>query len=81
MVITRTRCIAPIGMYIQKYNIMHYYKCHMDTGEDFWSVTKHILFVIRRTMLLPGVCPCISIRAMMQHVDIGEVVVTRIIEC
>ena len=63
-----------IGTYIEKY--MQYYMCHMDTGENFCTATKHIIFVIRRTVLVPGVCLCIHIYAMMYHMDTGEAVVT-----
>ena len=35
-------------------------------------------FVIKRTVLVPGVCPCIRIRSMMHYVHTGEVVVTSI---
>ena len=41
-------------------------------------MTKRIFFVIRRTVLVPGVCPCIRIRSMMHYVHTGEVVVTSI---
>ena len=37
---------------------------------------KHTLFLTRRTVLLPEVCPCISIWAVMHHVDTGEAAVT-----
>ena len=36
------------------------------------------MFVIKRTVLVLGVCPCIRIRSMMHYVHTGEVVVTRI---
>ena len=49
-------------MYIQVYNAM----CHMDTRQNFSSSTKPIIFVIKRTVLVQGVCPCIRIRSMMQ---------------
>ena len=38
---------------------------------------KHIIFDIRRTVLVPGVCPCIHICAMMHYVNTTEAVVTR----
>ena len=50
--------------------------CHMDTGENFGLATKHICFGIRRNVLILGVCPYISISAMMHHVHTGEDVVT-----
>ena len=37
-----------------------------------------MIFVIKRTVLVPGVCPCIHIRFMMHYVYTGEVVVTSI---
>ena len=45
---------------------------------EFSSVTKPISFAIKRTVLVPGVCPCIRIRSMMHYVHTGEVVVTNI---
>ena len=36
------------------------------------------MFAINRTVLVPGVCPCIRIRSMMHYVHTGEVMVTRI---
>ena len=63
-----------IEMYIQMYNAM----CHMDTWENIRSATKAIIFVIKRTVLVPGVCPCIRIRSMMHYVHTGKVVVTSI---
>ena len=63
-----------IEMYIQMYSAM----CHMDTLENFRSATKPIIFVIIRTVLVPGVCLCIRIRSMMHYVHTGEVVVTSI---
>ena len=36
------------------------------------------LLVIKRSVLVPEVCPCICIRAMMHHVHTGEAVVTSI---
>ena len=53
-------------------------KCHMDIWEKFRLTTKSIIFVIKRTILVPGVCPCIRIRSMMHYVHTGEVVVTSI---
>ena len=50
--------------------------CHMNTGENFGSATKCIFFAIRRTILVPEVCPYISICAMMHHVHTGEAMVT-----
>ena len=50
--------------------------CHMDSGENFGLATKRIFFVIRWTVFVPGVCPCISICAMMHHMHTGEVAVT-----
>ena len=40
------------------------------------SATKSIIFVIKSTILVPGVCPCIRIRSMMHYVHTGEAVVT-----
>ena len=54
---------------------MHYYTWHMNTGE-FLIGNKMYLFVIRRNVLVPGVCLCIGIGAMMHHVHTGEAVVT-----
>ena len=45
---------------------------------EFSSSTKPIIFGIKRTVLVPGVCPCIRIRSMMHYVHAGEVVVTSI---
>ena len=45
---------------------------------EFSSATKSIIFVIKRSVLVPGVCPCIRIRSMMYYVHTGEVVVTSI---
>ena len=59
---------------IQKY--MHYYMCHMDIGENFGSVTNRIIFVIRSTVVVPGVCLCNCICTMMHNVHTGEAVVT-----
>ena len=42
-----------IEMYIQMYNAM----CHMDTRQNFSLSTKHIISAIKRTVLVPGVCP------------------------
>ena len=56
------------------YNAM----CHMDIWENFSSATKPIIFVIKRSILVPGVCPYIRIRSMMHYVYTGEVVVTSI---
>ena len=39
---------------------------------------KPIIFVIKRSVLVTGVCPCIHIRAMMHYVHTGEAVVTSI---
>ena len=39
---------------------------------------KPIIFVIKRTVLVPGVCPCIRTRSMMHYVHTGEAVVTSI---
>ena len=36
------------------------------------------MFVIKRTVLVPGVCLCIRIRSMMHYVHTGELVVTSI---
>ena len=43
---------------------------------EFSSATKPIIFVIKRTVLVQGVCPYILIRSMMQYT--GEAVVTSI---
>ena len=45
---------------------------------EFSSATKPIIFIIRRSELVPGVCPCIRIRSMMHYVHTGEAVVTSI---
>ena len=45
---------------------------------NFSSATKPIIFVIKRTILVPGVCLCIRIRAMVHYVHTGEAVVTSI---
>ena len=45
---------------------------------EFSSATKPIIFVIKRTVVVPGVCPYIRIRSMMHYVHTGEVVVTSI---
>ena len=36
------------------------------------------MFVIKRTVVAPGVCPCIHIRSIMHYVHTGEAVVTSI---
>ena len=36
------------------------------------------IFVIKRTELVPGVCPCIGIRSVMHYVHTGEAVVTSL---
>ena len=51
---------------------------HMDTWKSNLSATKPLIFVIKRTVLVPGVCPCIHIRAMMHYVHTGKAVVTSI---
>ena len=38
---------------------------------------KHIIFVIRRNIVVPGVCPCIRICAMVHHVHTREAMVGR----
>ena len=43
---------------------------------EFSSLIKQNIFVIKRTVLVPGVCPCIRIRSMMHYVHTGELVVT-----
>ena len=45
---------------------------------EFSSATKPIIFGIKRTVLVPGVCPCICIRSMMYYVHTGEVMVTSL---
>ena len=45
---------------------------------EFSSAAKPIILVIKRTVLVPGVCPCIPIRSMMHYVHTGEAVVTSI---
>ena len=42
--------------------------------KELSSATKPIIFDIKRTVLVPGVCPCICIRSMMHYVHTGEVV-------
>ena len=39
------------------------------------------IIVIKRTIFVPGVCPCIRIRSMMHYVHTGEAVVTSIKNC
>ena len=56
------------------YNAM----CHMDTWKNFLSATKPIIFVTKRTVVVPGVCPHIRIRAIMHYLHTGEAVVTSI---
>ena len=43
---------------------------------EFFKCKKTYLFVIIRTVLVPGLCPWIGIRAMMHYVHTGEAVVT-----
>ena len=43
---------------------------------EFSSATKPIIFVIKGSVLVPGVCPYIRIRSMMHYVHTGEAVVT-----
>ena len=45
---------------------------------EFSSATKPIIFVIKRTVLVPGVCPYIRIRSIIHYVHTGESVVTSI---
>ena len=45
---------------------------------EFSSATNPITFVIKRTVLVLGVCPCIRIRSMIHYVHTGEAVVTSI---
>ena len=45
---------------------------------EYPSATKPIIFGIKRTVLVPGMCPCICIRPMMHYVHTGEAVVTSI---
>ena len=45
---------------------------------EFSSATKPIIFVIKSTVLVPGVCLYIRIRSMMHYVHKGEAVVTSI---
>ena len=64
-----------IQMYIQLYNAM----CHMDTRQNFHQQQNlSFLLSIRKTVLIPGVCPYICIRSMMHYVHTGEAVVTSI---
>ena len=49
----------------------------MDTGENFRWAAKRIIFDISMTALVQGVCVCIRIGAMMNHLCTGEAVVTR----
>ena len=75
MLVSLTRTLGSyIEMYMQMYNTM----CHMDIWENFLTATKPIIFVIKRTALVPGVSPFIRIRSMMHYVHTGEVVVTSI---
>ena len=43
---------------------------------EFSSAIKPIIFVIKKTVLVPGVRPCIRIRSMMHYVYTGEAAVT-----
>ena len=43
---------------------------------DGLIINKTYYFCIKRTVLVPGVCPCIRIRSMMHYVHTGELVVT-----
>ena len=45
---------------------------------EFSLATKPIIFVIKRTALVPEVCPCIRIGCRMHYVHTGEAVVTSI---
>ena len=45
---------------------------------EFFIINKPIIFVIKRTVLVQGVCLCICIRSMMHYVHTGELVVTSI---
>ena len=45
---------------------------------EYSSGTKPIIFGVKSTILVPGVCPCICIRSMMHYVHTGEAVVTSI---
>ena len=45
---------------------------------EFSSAAKPIIFVIKRTVLVPEVSPCIRIRSMMHYVHTGEAMVTSI---
>ena len=63
-----------IHMYIKK---VYYYVPYGHLTE-FSSATKPIIFAIQRTVLVPGVCPCIRIRSTMYYVHTGEAAVTSI---
>ena len=45
---------------------------------EYSSATKPIIFGIKSTILVPGVCPYIRIRSVMHYVHTGEAVVTSI---
>ena len=55
-----------------------YTEMYIQNMAEFSSATKPIIFVIKRTVLVPEVCPCIRIRSMMHYVHTGEAVVTSI---
>ena len=52
--------------------------CHIDIWEKFRLTAKSIIFIIKRTVLVPGVCLCIHIRSIMHYVHIGEAMVKSI---
>ena len=52
--------------------------CAIWTPGRIFIAAKPIIFGMKKTVLVPGVCPCIRIRSMMHYVHTGEAVVTSI---
>ena len=71
-----TRCITLILECTYK-SICDIILCHIDTRENFQWMAKCIIFDIRKTVLVPGVCPCIHICDMMHHMHTGKAMGTR----
>ena len=63
-----------IEMYIQMYNAM----CIWTPGRIPDQQPNLYFFVFKGPILVPGVCPCIRIRAMMHYVHTEEAMVTSI---
>ena len=51
--------------------------CTRNCVGQFGMGTGQTIFDIRRTVLVPGVCPYIRISVMLHHVHTGEAMVTR----